>query len=188
MADEASLDRPRMVTGMFADRASVARAYRIAAGRGYDTADIDVLMSEDTRRRLFSGDQAVEGLVDNKGAEAGELGGPIGGTIGTLIPVIVAAGVLALPGLGLVAAGPVAAALAGAGAAGVAFSVIAALGNWGIPEERARQYDAGIRAGGILMTIRPRSDEDARYVEEQWKVCGGQHVHSYTSTPRRNGR
>jgi hypothetical protein len=167
-----------MVTGLFKDRESVERAYQSVARRGYDTGEINVLMSDTTRTRYFSGDRQSDAELGSKAAEGGELGGPIGGTIGTLIPVIVAAGVLALPGLGLIAIGPLAVALAGAGAAGLTLGLIAALSDWGIPEERAQQYEAGIREGGILMGIRPRSDEDARYFEEQWKASGGQHVHS----------
>jgi hypothetical protein len=178
MTDAASNGVPKMVTGLFKDRESVERAYQSVARRGYDTGEINVLMSDTTRRRYFSGDRQSDAELGSKAAEGGELGGPIGGTIGTLIPVIIAAGVLALPGLGLVAIGPLAVALAGAGAAGLTLGLIAALSDWGIPEERARQYEAGVREGGILMGIRPRSDEDARYFEEQWKASGGQHVHS----------
>ena len=102
-----------------------------------------------------------------------------GGTIGTLIPVLVAAGAfLAFPVLGLVVAGPIAASLAGAGAAGLAVGLIGALSDWGIREERVKQYQAGINAGGILMGVKPRSDKDAAYIEKQWKASGGQHVHS----------
>ncbi len=168
---------PKMVTGLFKDSESVERAYEVVARRGYGTGDINVVMSDDTRKRYFSGDRQIDTELGSK-AEGGELGGPIGGTIGTIIPVIVAAGVLAIPGLGWVAAGPVAVALAGAGAAGVAFGLIAVLSDWGIPEERAQQYEAGIRDGGILMGVKSRSDEDARHFQEQWKASGGQYVHS----------
>jgi len=80
--------------------------------------------------------------------------------------------------LGLVLAGPLAVALAAAGAAGVAVGLIGALSDWGIPEDRVQQYQAGINDGGILMGVKPRSDEDARYIEQQWKASGGQHVYS----------
>lgn len=169
---------PKMVTGLFKHRESVERAYQSVARRGYDTTDINVLMSDTTRKRYFSGDRDSDAELGSRAAEGGELGGPIGGTIGTLLPVIIAAGVLALPGLGLVAVGPVAIALASAGAAGAAIGLLAAFSDWGIPDERAKQYEAGIHNGGILMGIRPRSEEDARYFEEQWKASGGQGVHA----------
>jgi len=167
-----------MVTGLFKDSKSVDRAYQSVARRGYGTGDINVVMSDDTRKRYFSDDRHINNEQGSKAAEGGELGGPIGGTIGTIIPALIAVGVVALPGLGLVLAGPLAVALAAAGAAGVAVGLIGALSDWGIPEERVQQYQAGINDGGILMGVKPRSDEDARHIKQQWEAIGGQHVHS----------
>lgn len=170
---------PKMVTGLFRDRDSAERAYQRVAQRGYSPEELNVVMSDDTRQRYFSGDRQTDTELGSKAAEGGELGGPVGGTIGTLIPALVAAGgVLAFPALGFVVAGPIAAALAGAGAAGLAFGLMGALSDWGIPEERVRQYEAGIRDGGIVMGVKPRSDEDARYFEQEWKASGGLYVHS----------
>jgi hypothetical protein len=169
---------PKMVTGLFADSESVERAYQFVAQRGYDTGDINVVMSDETRRRYFSDDRQVNVELGRKVEEGGEIGGPMGGTIGTIIPALIAVGVVALPGVGLILAGPVAVALAAAGAAGLAVGLIGALSDWGIPEERVQQYEAGIHDGGILMAVKPRSDQDAQYFVQQWKASGGQHVHS----------
>jgi hypothetical protein len=169
---------PKMVTGLFRDSESVERAYQSVAQRGYDKGDINVVMSDDTRKRYFSDDRQINTEQGSKAAEGGALGGPTGGNINIIIAVLAAGAVLALPGLGLILAGPIAAALAGAGAAGLAVGLIGALSDWGIPEERVQQYEAGIRDGGVLMGVRPRSDQDAQYFEQQWKASGGQHVHS----------
>jgi hypothetical protein len=141
-------------------------------------ADINVVMSDDTRRCYFSNDRQINIQLGRKVEEGGELGGPMGGTIGMIIPALIAVGVVALPNLGVVLAGPVAVALAATGVAAVTGGLIAALSDWGIPEERAKQYETGIHDGGILMGVRPRSDEDARHFEQQWRAIGGQHVHS----------
>jgi len=167
-----------MVTGLFRDSESVERAYEVVSERGYGTADINVVMSDDTRKRYFSDDRQINTELGRKVEEGGEMGGPMGGTIGTIIPALIAVGVVALPGLGLVFAGPLAVALAAARAAGLTVGLIGALSDWGIPEERAKQYETGIRDGGILMGVRPRSDEDARHFKQQWEAIGGQHVHS----------
>jgi hypothetical protein len=43
-----------MVTGLFKDSESVERAYEVVSQRGYGMADINVVMSDDTRRHLWS--------------------------------------------------------------------------------------------------------------------------------------
>ena len=170
---------PRMVTGLFGDSERVERAYQAVVQRGYDIGDVNVVMSDDTRQRYFAEDREIKTELGSKAAEGGELGGPTGGRIGILIPIVAAVvAALAVPGLGLVAAGPIAVALAGAGAAGAAAGLIGALSDWGIPEERVRQYETGINEGGILMAVKARSDEDARQIEQQWKAMGGEHVYS----------
>lgn len=168
----------KMVTGLFKDSESVERAYEVVSKHGYGTADINVVMSDDTRRRYFSDDRQINTELGRKVEEGGELGGPTGGRIGIIISAICAVGVVALPGLGLVLAGPLAVALAAAGTAGLAVGLVGALSDWGIPEERAKQYETGIHDGGILMGVRPRSDEDAHYFVQQWKAIGAQHLHS----------
>src|SRR3989304_8610720 len=96
----------RMVTGLFKDSKDIERAYEVVTQRGYGTADINVVMSDDTRRRYFSDDRQINIELGRKGEEGGELGGPMGGAIGTIIPALIAVGAVGLPGFGLVFAGP----------------------------------------------------------------------------------
>jgi len=170
----------RMITGLFSDDHSAERAYQACVERGYAVGEVNVVMSEDTRKRLFSDDSDDSGtamLLASKKAEGGELGGPTGGRVEILVTIFAAVGAaLALPALGFVVAGPIAAALASAGAAGLVAGLIGALGDWGIPEKRVRLYEAGIKDGGILMMVEARSDEDARQIEQHWKAVGGRDV------------
>lgn len=169
----------RMITALFADEHSAERAYQACVERGYEIGDVNVIMSEDTRARLTSEDSDTATLLSRRKAEGGELGGPPGGELEILVTIFAAVGaVLALPILGFVVAGPIAAALAGAGAAGLAAGLIGTLGDWGIPHERVKQYEAGIQDGGILMMVEARSDEDAREIEQQWRALGGREVAS----------
>jgi len=173
----ASASGNRMITGLFSDGQSAERAYQVCVDRGYDIGEVNVVMSDDTRQRLFSDGSETTTLLARRKAEGGELGGPTGGRVEILVTIFAAVGVaLALPVLGFVVAGPIAAALAGAGAAGLAAGLIGALGDWGIPEERVRVYEAGIHDGGILMMVEARSDEDARQIEQEWKAIGGREL------------
>ena len=165
-----------IVTGMFRDRYSAERAYQSSTARGYSEGDINLAMSEDTRNRYFSDGATTE--LGNKATEGAGVGGAVGATIGAIAAAAAAVGTsLVIPGLGLVIAGPAVAALAGAGAGGVTGGLIGALVGWGIPEERVKHYESGIKEGGIVMGVNPRSDEDAEYFEREWKNSGGQHVY-----------
>ena len=55
--------------------------------------------------------------------------------------------------------------------------LVGALVGWNMPEERVKQYDEAIKNGGILMGVRPRSDEDAAYLENSWRDSNGQHIY-----------
>lgn len=167
----------RMITGLFSDGHSAERAYQACVERGYEIGDVNVVMSEDTRQRLFSDRSETAKLLARRQAEGGELGGPTGGRLEILVTIFAAVGAaLALPALGFVVAGPLAASLAGAGAAGLAAGLIGSLGDWGIPPERLRSYEAGIHDGGILMMVEARDADDASQIEQQWQAIGGREV------------
>lgn len=166
-------------TGMFRDRQSAERAYQSMHDRGYGKDDVNLLMSDDTRKTHFGDDTAHTELGD-KAMEGAGVGSAIGGTAGAIIGAIAAIGTsVALPGLGLIIAGPLAAALAGAGAGGLTGGLVGALVGSGIPEEHAAEYEQGIKDGGIVMGVKPRSAEDARYFEEQFKNNNADKVYRY---------
>ena len=170
----------RVLTGLFRDRDSAERAYQSISDRGYGSEDVNLVMSDDTRKRHFATATADGRRTElgTKAAEGAGIGGAIGGSLGAIAAAIAAVGTtIALPGLGLVIAGPIAAAIAGAGAGAATGGIVGALIGWGIPEERVKEYDLGIRDGGILMAVRPRSDDDASFLEDSWKSHRGEHVY-----------
>lgn len=166
-----------MVTGLFRDRESAERAYNAVTERGYGKNDVNLVMSDETRKRHFGGEGANTEL-GTKAAEGAGIGGAIGGTVGAIAAAVAAVGTsLAIPGLGIVLAGPVAAALAGAGAGAATGGLVGALIGWGIPEERIKRYEAGIKEGGILLGVKPRSAEDAAHLERSWTEYKGQDIY-----------
>jgi len=169
----------RMVTALFNDRDSAERAYDSATSRGYDKDDVNLVMSDETRKTHFSDQPGKTTELGNKAAEGAGVGGAIGGTVGAIAAAVAAVGTsIAIPGLGLVIAGPLAAALAGAGAGGAAGGLVGALVGWGIPEEHVKRYESGIKNGGILMGVRARSDDDATYLQQQWQRNKGSEIYA----------
>lgn len=167
----------RMVTGLFRDRESAERAYGSMSSRGYGKDDVNLMMSDETRKKYFSDDDK-DSELDTKAWEGAGKGAAIGGTVGATLAAIAAIGTsLALPGLGLLVAGPLAAGIAGAGAGGLTGGLIGALVGSGIPEEHAKHYEQGVKEGGIVMGVNARSDEDADYFEREWRNNRGEHIY-----------
>jgi hypothetical protein len=59
----------------------------------------------------------------------------------------------------------------------VASGLIAVFSDWGIPEERIREYESGIRDGGIVLVVDARS-EDMPQIEQTWRAFGGRGIHA----------
>jgi len=166
-----------MVTGLFRDRESAERAYGSLTQRGYSQDDVNLVMSDETRKKHFAVDDR-ETELGSKALEGAGTGAAVGGAVGATLAAIAAIGTtLALPGLGLLVAGPIAAALAGAGAGGATGGLIGALVGAGIPEETVKKYEEGIKEGGIMMGVKPRTPEDAEYFEDDWKKNRGEQVY-----------
>jgi hypothetical protein len=167
----------RYLTGLFPDRDAAERAYQSVLQRGYEQNDVNLVMSDATRHRHFATTDERPTELGNKAAEGAGIGAGIGGVVGAAAAALAAVGTsIALPGLGLVIAGPVAAALAGAGAGGATGGLLGALIGWGMPEERIKDYEMGIREGGILMGLKLKNEEDASHLAQQWTDARGEHI------------
>lgn len=161
----------KLISALFDNRDEVEDAIGTLLAHGLTRDDIGVLMTDRTRTREFgiqAGTKTAEGLG---------VGSAVGGAVGAVIGAIVAIGTtLSLPGIGLVVAGPLAGALAGAGAVGAAGGLIGALIGAGIPEHRAREYERGLRQGGILLVVEARDAAEARELEAALSARGAHHV------------
>jgi hypothetical protein len=167
-------DSNRLMTCMFRTREDAERAYSSACDRGYSERDVSVLMTEDTRNRLYPpGDRTKLG---SKAAEGAGIGGVAGAGLGALLAGLAAVGI-AVPGLPIIAMGPLAAALTGGAAGGTLGAIVGGLVGSGIPEERAKLYEKGVREGGIVFGVTPRNEEDAGYFEQEWRNCRGEQIY-----------
>jgi hypothetical protein len=124
---------------------------------GYRPEDLGIVMRDK---------QEAAGLAAEAGAGDATTSGAIGGgVLGGLAGLAIGAAALAVPGFGpLLVAGPLATALATALAGGalgaVAGGLVGALVSMGVPEHEARDYQAGVERGGILLTVHVPDDRE----------------------------
>ena len=93
-----------LVTGLFNDRPSAERAYESITSRGYSGDDVNLVMSDDTRKRHFT-PAGTETELGNKAAKGAGVGGAIGGVVGAIAAVVATGAAVVIPGLGLMVAG-----------------------------------------------------------------------------------
>src|SRR5580765_6478169 len=96
MEKKAVLQQPLM-TRSFHDRGSAERAYNEIEARGYKSSDIHVLMTDDTRKRLFvKGHETTN--MGNQAMKGAGVGGAVGGVVGaTVVGLAAAAAAVAVP-------------------------------------------------------------------------------------------
>jgi Heat induced stress protein YflT len=142
------------VVRLFETRDQARRAVEALRDAGFRTEDLGIAM----RDRQEAADVAAD--VGAGGATAAGAAG--GGVLGALAGLFAGAGALAIPGIGpIVAAGPLLAALGGGAIGALAGGLIGALVDMGVPEEEARDYQAGVERGGILLTARVPDGREA---------------------------
>jgi uncharacterized protein YjbJ (UPF0337 family) len=162
----------RWVAGVY--RPDEARtAYNSMSERyGYGPDDVNIAMSDETRRRYFSDDTAA-----SKAAEAAGKGGGIGLGVGAALGALVAsATAITVPGIGLVVAGPLAGAIAGAGGGAAAGTVLGAIVGSAIPKDRVAEYEKAVRDGDVVLSARARDEQHAADLERDMTSYGGRQI------------
>lgn len=158
-----------LLTGLFKEYKSAAWAYQDLLNSGYKKEDIHLFMSEETRKAHFP-DTDTETQIGSKTLQGVGIGSSIGGALGAIAAAVVAVGTsLSIPALGLVIAGPIAASLAGAGVGGLTGGIVGALVGAGIPDDKAKIYEAELKAGGIVIGVSPHYKEDIAEIKGKWK-------------------
>ena len=181
MAVEASELRKNLLSGLFATGDAAERAYQACVQHGYEIGDVNVIVSEDTRKKLLETHDELKAKLAEHKSEGGELGGPAGGRTGILVTIMAAVGAaVAIPTVGVLI-GPVAVALAAAGAAGAAAGLISAFADWGVPQQQLQRYEEDVRDGAILVVVETRSEGDARLLAREWKAAGGREIQFRTA-------
>lgn len=163
----------RLLVGLFHTREAAEEAYDDLRDAGYEKDEINVVMTNETRERLYpatDGERDTGSEVGNKAIEGMGTGATIGGVVGGIAGAIAALGSnILIPGLGLVIIGPIAGAIAGLGAGGAIGGLVGALIGAGIPEDRAKNIRRELDNGKILLSVHPHNAEDVQRFMQKWE-------------------
>jgi hypothetical protein len=111
--------------------------------------------------------------ADSSGIAAGGLAGGIVGAVGSA---------LFIPGIGpAIAGGVLGMAIVGAAVGGITGGFLGALMRMGVPEDKARYYEQEFKAGNIIMTIKPASDEQEQQVHRILQHWGARDVGTHAT-------
>ncbi|ARU31310.1 hypothetical protein CAP31_06195 [Sulfuriferula sp. AH1] len=158
-----------MISAIFHDLSKAEQAYRSVFERGYSFNDINVAMSEATQKRYYSGQpgisqSACRAAIDRDAGDAAP---------DAIEYALAAVGTpLVLSRFRLVVAGTYSAINAEAG--GLARSLADTLFRWRIPEQHIKQYERGLMAGGIMISVKPRNHQDAAHIANSWQTHSGE--------------
>ena len=135
------------------------------------TADISVLMPDRSGSRDFAHEH------NTKAPEGATIGGSAGGIAGGVLGLLAGIGALAIPGVGpFIAAGPIMAALSGAAVGAAIGGIAGALVGLGMPEYEAKQYEAKVKDGNILISVHTSDRDEANRIEEMLEEAGAEDV------------
>lgn len=140
---------------------------------GIPTSDVSVLFPDKTGSRDFAHEH------NTKAPEGTAIGASAGGVTGGVLGLLAGIGALAIPGVGpFIAAGPIMAALSGAAVGATLGGIAGALIGLGIPEFEAKQYEAKIKEGNILVSAHTTDGDGVDRVKDIMKEAGATDITS----------
>ncbi|MGE5474355.1 MAG: general stress protein [Ignavibacteriales bacterium] len=160
----------KTIVGVFESHRDAEKAARLVKDEGLKTSDISIITkqnddyNDDNAGQNFSmtNDNISDGVVT-------------GGVLGGLAGLLIGAGTMIVPGIGIIAAaGPITGLISGAVTGGIVGGLI----DLGIPENESREYENDIKEGKVVWSMRT----DASYVDKIKSIlknCGAFDVEAY---------
>ncbi|HEY9059945.1 MAG TPA: hypothetical protein VIO64_05490 [Pseudobacteroides sp.] len=147
----------KTIVALFDSYSNAENSANEIKSKGLRTDDISIVTKDEsqsdrgTTATMGDGNTTAKGAVNDNISDGVVTGGILGGLAGLLI----GAGSMVVPGLGIIAAaGPITGLLSGA----VTGSIVGGLVDLGIPEDKSKQYEGDIKSGKILFSM--KTDED----------------------------
>lgn len=166
---------PKTVVGLFDSRDHAEIAARQVKDQGLRTDDISIVARQgEAGEAGADGDTGAE--RDNTAINDNISGGVVsGGVLGGIAGLLIGAGSMIIPGLGIIAAaGPITGLLSGA----VTGGIVGGLVDLGIPENKSRQYESDIKRGRVLFSMKTDDDKIDR-ITSILRNTGASNVEAY---------
>lgn len=166
-----------MLSGMFHDRESTENAYKTLVEKGYTKDEINLVMTGETLKKHFSGNirHTEYGAYTTANAVKDST---IGSNLSVIAEEIGTNGrSVVVRGLVIILAGPIASGISGSGASGIPGGIIGALVDSGFSKASANLYENGIKKGNIVIGVQLRNEEDAKYLESNWRTYKAEEFH-----------
>ncbi|WP_227939374.1 general stress protein [Alkalihalobacillus deserti] len=162
--------RKTIIGGVFRNPEEAVQAIEGLHDMGYKKEDISVFAkdSDDVKGIENETRSEVTEKDSGRGKNAGKglgIGAGTGGVLGGITGIIAEIGLLAIPGIGvLAAAGPLATTLSGAAIGAGGGGLIGVLTGAGIPKEHAKEYEDYLNKGHIVVLVEADGErEDKLY-------------------------
>lgn len=168
----ATVSGDRWVSGIYGPEQARSAYDGMAQRYSYGPDDVNIAMSEETRKRYFNDGSSASHAAEGAGKGAG-IGIGVGAALGAIVATATA---IAVPGLGLIVAGPIAGAIAGAGTGAAAGTVLGAMVGSTIPKDRIADYEQAMRDGEVVMSARARDEAHAAELETEMSSYGGRQI------------
>ena len=144
----------KTIVALFDEYRNAQNSANEIKGRGLRTDDISIVTKD-----VSQGDAGTTATMSTASGAANDNisdGVVTGGILGGLAGLLVGAGSMVIPGLGIIAAaGPIAGLLSGA----VTGSIVGGLVDLGIPENKSKQYEGDIKSGKVLFSMKTDDDK-----------------------------
>lgn len=170
---------PKIVVATFENNEDAQRAARNVREEGLRTDDISIVTkTEENDENIHGGMQTNANLamteqgVEQRRTDDVSDGILTGGVLGGIAGILLGAGTILIPGLGLIAAaGPITGILSGA----VTGGIVGGLVDLGIPEEHSKVYEEEVRRGKVLFTMNAE-EKNIRRLTSILESNGGQSI------------
>ena len=119
-----------------------------------------MVMTDETRGASFDLEKG------NKAGEGFTIGASLTGVSAAITAGLASAGLIAIPGINLVAYGPIVAALTGASAGAATGGVVGGLIGSDIPEYEAKKIERSIKEGAVLLAVDAKDKEQEQQARD----------------------